>query len=242
MEKLEADSMVPLYQQLSTIIVSQIEKGEFKSGEQIPSEEQLLRLYGVSRVTVRKAIKQLVDENILVKKQGKGTFVSRPISVETMTAGGSFTESALKMKKKPSTKVISIHKTAATKHIASYLGVEETTEILVIERVRLLDKEPAILEFDYFHMNQDDMEQLDFEKESLIEALQKKGYLLGSFENIIEIALADEEMATYLLVDVEEPLIKINQTVLDSNNQVLYFNEQYVKSEIYKVGIRSYTN
>ena len=76
MDKLESNKKAPLYQQLYDAILNKVRSGEYQVGEKIPSEEQLMTIYGVSRVTVRNAIKQLVDENILIKRHGKGTFVS----------------------------------------------------------------------------------------------------------------------------------------------------------------------
>ena len=150
MDKLESNKKAPLYQQLYDAILNKVRSGEYQVGEKIPSEEQLMTIYGVSRVTVRNAIKQLVDENILIKRHGKGTFVSMPSYVESMTAGGSFTESGLKMNRKPTTKIISICLKKATGHVAEALGVEKATEVIVIERLRSLDNMPAIFEIDYF--------------------------------------------------------------------------------------------
>ena len=72
---LELNSSVPLYEQLMNAIRSDIDSGLFKAGEKMPSEMELEEKYQVSRITVRRAIKELCDDEILVKKQGKGTFV-----------------------------------------------------------------------------------------------------------------------------------------------------------------------
>ena len=77
-ESLEVNSQSPLYSQLVDAILNAIKAGEFKSGDKIPSEEELRKMYGLSRVTVRTAIDSLVEKNILIKKQGKGTFVTVP--------------------------------------------------------------------------------------------------------------------------------------------------------------------
>ena len=138
MSKLDSNSMSPLYQQLHDIILRKIQEEEYKVGDKIPSEEQIMDIYGVSRVTVRNAIKLLVEENVLVKKHGKGTFVAMPVYVETMSAGGSFSESGLQMKKVPTTKIISIERKPARKRISEYLGVSEGTEIIRLKRIRLL--------------------------------------------------------------------------------------------------------
>lgn len=76
-ESLEVNSQSPLYSQLADAILNAIKAGEFKSGDKIPSEEELRKMYGLSRVTVRTAIDSLVEKNILIKT-GKGTFVTVP--------------------------------------------------------------------------------------------------------------------------------------------------------------------
>lgn len=241
MDKLESNKKAPLYQQLYDAILNKVRSGEYQVGEKIPSEEQLMTIYGVSRVTVRNAIKQLVDENILIKRHGKGTFVSMPSYVESMTAGGSFTESGLKMNRKPTTKIISICLKKATGHVAEALGVEKATEVIVIERLRSLDNMPAIFEIDYFRKEDQFMLDLELTDTSLLDILrQYRGVIASYFDNIIEIALADEKLAEALAISEEEALVKINQTVVDNDNQILYFNEQYIRSESYKVVIRSY--
>lgn len=241
MEKLESNAVAPLYKQLYEALLAKVKSGEYQVGDKIPSEEQLIRIYGVSRVTVRNAIKQLVDENILVKRHGKGTFVSMPAYIESMTAGGSFRESGLQMQKKPGTKVVSVEEKEATGHVAQALGIEKGQYVIAIERVRLLDGTAAIFEVDYFRNDFDFMLEVNLADESLLDTLRTHGGLIASyFDNIIEISLADEKVARYLGVEEEEPLVKINQTVIDEKNQILYFNEQYIRSEIYKVAIRSY--
>ena len=216
MDKLESNKKAPLYQQLYDAILNKVRSGEYQVGEKIPSEEQLMTIYGVSRVTVRNAIKQLVDENILIKRHGKGTFVSMPSYVESMTAGGSFTESGLKMNRKPTTKIISICLKKATGHVAEALGVEKATEVIVIERLRSLDNMPAIFEIDYFRKEDQFMLDLELTDTSLLDILrQYRGVIASYFDNIIEIALADEKLAEALAISEEEALVKINQTVVD---------------------------
>ncbi|MBO6455851.1 GntR family transcriptional regulator, partial [Enterococcus faecalis] len=205
MDKLESNKKAPLYQQLYDAILNKVRSGEYQVGEKIPSEEQLMTIYGVSRVTVRNAIKQLVDENILIKRHGKGTFVSMPSYVESMTAGGSFTESGLKMNRKPTTKIISICLKKATGHVAEALGVEKATEVIVIERLRSLDNMPAIFEIDYFRKEDQFMLDLELTDTSLLDILrQYRGVIASYFDNIIEIALADEKLAEALAISEEE--------------------------------------
>ena len=80
-----------LQEKIYTEISNQIKSGKYKPGDKIPSEPQLVKIYNVSRVTVRKAIEQLVNDNILIKKHGKGTFVKSAVFTENYFCGGSFT-------------------------------------------------------------------------------------------------------------------------------------------------------
>ena len=68
---------VPLYIQLEQIIKSKILRGEFSPGDKIPTEKELCEIYKVSTITVRQAISNLVKDGFIVKKQGKGTFISK---------------------------------------------------------------------------------------------------------------------------------------------------------------------
>ena len=73
--KLAGDSATPLYQQVANDLREAIVNDVYHVGARIPTEPELSHLYGVSRITVRKAIEILVDEGLLAKRQGKGTFV-----------------------------------------------------------------------------------------------------------------------------------------------------------------------
>jgi len=73
--KLNTTSDIPLFEQLKNDLLEQIKKGIYISGQQIPTETELSELYHVSRITIRRAITELCNEGVLIKKQGKGTFV-----------------------------------------------------------------------------------------------------------------------------------------------------------------------
>lgn len=75
---LDKNSQQPLYVQLMRVIKDNIQNGQYKAGDQIPTETALSDTYGVSRITVRKTIEELCAQGFLVKRQGKGTFVEMP--------------------------------------------------------------------------------------------------------------------------------------------------------------------
>ena len=79
---IKLNSAIPLYQQVAEDLKNRIEQGEFCSGQSIPSEAKLCEQYEVSRITIRNAIAELVEQEILVKYQGKGVFVRTPNFLE----------------------------------------------------------------------------------------------------------------------------------------------------------------
>ena len=76
MEQLDTNNAVPLYEQLRVALRERLDSGVLDPGERLPSEAELCRKYGVSRITVRRAVDELVEEGILERRQGKGTFVA----------------------------------------------------------------------------------------------------------------------------------------------------------------------
>ena len=102
---LKHDSAIPLYQQIENDIKEKIASGEYQAGQMLPSENKYCEMYKVSRVTVRNAITDLVDEGILIRKHGKGTFVENQKIQNNLIKFQGFTstcrENNIKMQKNP---------------------------------------------------------------------------------------------------------------------------------------------
>ncbi len=240
MGNLQSNIAAPLYQQLYDEILSKINSGEYKSGDRILSEEQLSKIYGISRITVRSGIQKLCDDNILVKKHGKGTFVSLPVHAETVSAEGSFTKSCLQMGKTPSTEIISKGLQKVEKKVTKSLGIGEDEKVICIERLRCVDGAAVILEEDYFISQFDFMLSADVEKTPLLETLRgNTGNVAKDFDRMFEIKYAGIKEAGLLDVVVGTPLLLVNEVVLGEQNQVIYFNRQTIRSDIYKFTVRS---
>lgn len=228
----------PLYQQLCDRITEQIRLGEFSPGDQIPSEERLVEMYGISRVTVRSALKRLCDEHILVKRHGKGTFVALPVFVESFSAGGSFTKSCLQRGSTPTTKLVSCAIRSADDQTLRRLGLEPDSKVICVKRIRLVDDVATILEVDYFRSDYQFLLDADFANSPLSDLLfAHTGMLPRVFEDIFDVYVATKEHATCLGCKAGAPLLRVWQTVMGDSHQVLYCNEQYIVSERYKYAI-----
>ena len=90
---IDYNSVIPLYEQVANALRGDIQGGAFDATKRLPTEEELAEKYGISRITVRRAVGDLVEEGLVEKKQGKGTFIRAPKMHKDMNRSGmSFTE------------------------------------------------------------------------------------------------------------------------------------------------------
>jgi GntR family transcriptional regulator len=163
----------PLYRQVEVALRERILGGEWPYGSKIPSEDQLCKAYGVSRITVRQAIRTLVEDGYLERGRGRGTFVREP----TLTAGvrglRSFSEEMRALGLEPGARVLSIGIVKATELVSDRLGIDIGEPIIQLKRLRTGDGKPIGLQV--VHLPADrfpGLEHEDLEGRSLYAALQ----------------------------------------------------------------------
>jgi GntR family transcriptional regulator len=145
MTSIDPSSPVPKYFQLRTIVLDLIESAELPVNAAVPSERELCQRYGLSRMTVRQAIDQLVAEGRLYRVPGKGTFVARP-KIEMPLRLVSFSEDMLARGLRPGAIDITRRTTPASVLLARAFGIEPGIEIHIIERLRTANGEPMAIE------------------------------------------------------------------------------------------------
>ena len=144
---IQKNSPSPIYHQLEEEIKGAIQSLELVPGEMIPSEKEYTEKYGISRMTVRQAISNLVNGGYLYRQRGKGTFVAEHKSEPPLQGLTNFTEDMISRGLKPSTRVISFTEVKADQELAAKLEVEAgRTAIFELERVRLADRLPMAYE------------------------------------------------------------------------------------------------
>lgn len=140
-----ADGAGPLYQQVINLIRSNIEKGLWPDGHQIPSERELCDMYSISRTTVRLAIGEAVKLNLLTRTHGKGTFVSARKIQQPLIQFTSFAETLTSRGLTPSTQVVSVRSGPADLTTARLLGLLPGDEVTSFDLVGLGDGDPMAL-------------------------------------------------------------------------------------------------
>src|SRR5690625_3765049 len=128
--------MIPVYFKIENDIKEKILSGKYKSGDKIPSENELTEIYDVSRMTVRQAMNNLVNDGYLLKYKGKGTFVSNNKIEKNIQGVRSFTEEMEASGKKVSSKIISMKEMTPDKSVSEKLFLEKGDKVYKIERIR----------------------------------------------------------------------------------------------------------
>jgi GntR family transcriptional regulator len=166
---------VPLYIQIAENLLEKIESGELAPGHRLPSERELSKTFGVTRSTVRLAFQVLENQGLLYRRQGQGTFVSEPKIERQAGKLVPFTRGMEQRGYKPEGKLISMERIPAEVSIAGELDVTVGADIYFIRRVRLLNKEPVMLERLYVPAALfPGLERYDLAKRSLYEVMESE--------------------------------------------------------------------
>lgn len=226
----------PFYLQIREAIYNKIINGEYKAGEKLPSEDKLAENFGVSRMTVSKALAELVNKEYLTRVQGSGTFVSKMrkegTQLDIMGFSGSMTKKGFKVHTQVFIKELEI----PSKEIAQKLKIPFTQKVIHLKRLRSVNNEPIVLQDTYLSAQLCmSLMDVDFQIESLYTSLDKvcQQQITGA-KDIIEAIAADEETSSILNIKEGFPVL-VSQRVAYVNNEVpieltvsLYRSDQYI--------------
>lgn len=239
---LENNTAIPLYAQLKEKIISDINNETLKYGDKIETEQEIMKKYNLSRITVRRAISELVAEGYLVKKQGKGTFVIKNkierkiINTSDSLKIMSFTKELKENNIKASSKIIELKIIPGIEEFNQKLGLTKNSKLIFMKRVRYANNSPMTIEENYF--SYDKFKGLLEEKieGSLYELLEKKYNVIPtrSSRQEIEIVKSDEEQSKLLNVPTFEPLFYFSGVTYDENDIPIHIAKRYIIGSKYK--------
>ena len=230
----------PFYIQVRNDIREKIENGEWKEGDLIPTEVELSTLYGVSRVTIRTAIKALVQEQYLIRRAGYGTTVYKnKSSLSNFTMIRSFTNEMNEMGLPSKTMEAELKLIEADKTLASIFNVKEGTKLYNLKRVR--GTVIPILYSDTYLLPvitmPDDQTIL---KGSLYEYLASKNVYFSVFEEYISAVDAPKNIKNVLQIYDDTPQLKRKRFSYDEANRLLEYTETYYNAKHYEYRTRLY--
>ena len=150
MPTLERSNPVPLYYQLKEVLKQQIRAGHLAPHTAIPSEQELVTQYHVSRATVRQALTELVHEGLLYRQHGRGTFVCEPrVQQQNISELTSFSEELRLQGKRPGGMLFVSELVRGSQVVRERLRLTDEEQVVRLERLRTADDEPIAYEVNY---------------------------------------------------------------------------------------------
>lgn len=222
------DSPLPYYAQVKEILRQQIVSGVWESGDQLPGELELCRVFGVSRAVIRQALNEMVQEGLVVRRKGKGTFIAGPKIVEgLMQKLTGFYQDMVERGLTPSTRVLKQEVIPAPARVAEYLELEPGTQVIQIHRLRFVEGEPFILDTTYLPYSLcPDVLQVDLSSQSLYAFLENRyGYILARGHRTLEAVAAREHEVSLLQIEEGAPLMLLDSvSYLEDGTPLEYFH------------------
>lgn len=221
----------PLYFKIKQQLLDQLADGKLKPGEMLPSEAQLSAQYGVSRITVRRALKELIQQGILYTLQGKGTFAAHT-PIREISGFRSFSEDIRAKGLHPSSKMVRFEQLPADESIAARLRIGHGEPVYILQRLRLADEQPVAFETAYLparlcpNLDRKDLSQ------SLYQVLREQYDVFPAWADAeIQASPATPEIASALGMRAGEPVLTAYRlTYTESFDMVEYVVSVYCGS------------
>ena len=232
----------PLYKQLLDVVRHQIEEGKIKPNQPIPSERSLCKDYRISRITVRQSISELINEGLLYKKQGKGTFVSPKKVNQGLVRFVNFARTVLELGLKPTTKILRNEVLPADVQIAKILDIPLTSQILKLSLLGMGDYEPFVFYESYFPLalgKKISIEATRREKKQLpFSTYDLYGKATGVSPRFVvqtfEAMAADDRLAFTMKVKKGAPIFMITSIFQTADYRPLEFRTALYRGDRYK--------
>jgi GntR family transcriptional regulator len=230
----------PMYAQIKTELRGRILDGCYKPHERLPSESELIALFGVSRITVRQALGDLQREGLLFKIHGKGTYVSKPKTFQELGQLEGFAEAMGKRGFETFNRVIAQREVEADLVVATHLQLPANTPVTEIRRVRFLNREPISVDVSYFERAIGTrLCQADLAHRDIFALLENEiGISLGKAELQIEAMLADETLAGLLQIEEGAPILRMERLTFSAEGKPIDFEYLYYRGDAFQYRMR----
>ena len=206
------------YQRVVATIIGDIETGKLKPNQQLASENNLAEAYHVSRITIRKALNELVLSNYITKAQGRCTIINNQIVDKKLNEIVSFTKSSLLRNELPTTRVIEIKLVEPTAYIAGILNIGINSLVWQIQRVRYTNGFPLIYEESYWVKDIVGTVTEQNASSSMFTFIKALGIIPKLAKQDLDAVIADTELAKQLDVHVGYPLLRSTMIFYDTKN------------------------
>lgn len=241
-QKIEASafSALPLYTQIKEALRAKILDGSYAVHARLPSENDMINAFGVSRITVRQAISDLQKEGLLYKIHGKGTYVAMPKVSQELTHLQGFGEAMHRLGHETFSQVLSLELIPANPLICSMLKLDEGAMVVELRRVRYLDRKPISVDYSYLDpVIGSRLSKANLRDRDLFSLLENElGHRLHSADVEIDATSATAEVATHLKVELKSPILRIERLTYATQKKPLVFEYLHYRAESFKYKLK----
>ncbi len=207
---LNKNSPLPMYYQIEENLKQRMDTGEYTPGDMIPSERELSEFYDVSRMTVRQAVTNMVNDGYLFREKGKGTFVAESKIEQPLQGMTSFTEDMKQRGMDASNKLLGFEMLPATHEIARKLHLKDNQEVYRIQRIRYADQQPMAIETTFIPKTLIPDLTEELVQGSLYNHIEKR-LPIANATQVIEATIADEHQSQLLEVPPSSAVLHIER-------------------------------
>ena len=235
MGPLDKNLPVPLYHQLEGVLKAEIESGRWHAGEKIPTESQLVESFGVSKITVRQALEQLVDQGYVRREHGRGTFVSHRKFDEGPRQLTSFSEEMKGHSMVASSRILGQTVERADSQLARALDLQPNAPVIVIRRLRLASGQPVTIQKAHIPKSLAPGLQVA-EDASLYDVLQRIYHLYPArARETYMVGKADRAAAKLLGIQPGAPVFQAERVTFLPNGKPFEFVQSTIRGDRYSI-------
>jgi GntR family transcriptional regulator, N-acetylglucosamine utilization regulator len=235
MSILQRQNAIPLYLQIKRLLEREIANGSLAPHSRVPSERELSEQHGISRMTARQALAELIQEGRLYTSAGKGTFVAEPKINQSIQSLTSFSEEMRSRGVTPTTRVLRRAIAPASTVVAERLQIPKQAPVVCLERLRLGNAEPMAIEIAFLAFEgMEKLITLDLE-DSLYTLLRNEFNIIPATAiQECEAALARPHERSLLCLRRGAPVLKIQRTTFDSEQRPFEYVQSAYRGDRYR--------
>lgn len=234
---LRRDLPIPLYFQIAEILRDDVRERKLHPGDFLTTEEEVERRFDVSRATARHALEELVDEGLVERIPGRGTYIAEPSVRVRPSELKSFTEQIRELEMEPGSKIIDVSVADAPEDVAARLELADGAQALRVERLRLANGKPMLWLLAYMPLDLG-FEPSDDLSGSLYEKLEGRGIDIDEAAHVIKPGAADGRVAAQLRLPAGAPILLIQATTFDVAGRPVLYEQAACNGELYRYSIR----
>jgi DNA-binding GntR family transcriptional regulator len=238
--RLDKNGFIPLYYQIQRALMEKIQSGQLSEGDLLASEEELARVYQVSRMTARQALHGLKSRGYAQSQKGRGTFVTRPKLEKNIMHLRGFTEDMKQRGMQPSSELLEQTVMKASEEVGESLKIESESAVMKLRRLRLADGIPMALEESFIPLRPfPGLERVNFAKQSLYYILREQyGVRVGWADEVIEALPATREESELLTIPKRASVLSISRVIITTEQTPIEVACSRYRGDRYRALIR----